>query len=86
MILQRTLRKITEVDARTINALTLDKNGNLLTGTSANGAYVVDTRSNRVLASFYNRRTAATTPLQTMGVSSICIYNDTSYYHWRWRT
>lgn len=71
------VEKITEVDARTINALTIDKNGNLLVGTSANGAYVLDTRNNRVIQHF----TTDGPPqqrLQTMVVTSFCIYNDTA--------
>jgi signal transduction histidine kinase/ligand-binding sensor domain-containing protein len=73
----RNVERITGVDAHTINALTIDANGNLLVGTSANGAYIVNTGNNQVIQHF----TSDGPPhqrLQTMVVSSFCIYNDTT--------
>lgn len=75
----KNVEKITEVDDRTIHALTIDKNGNLLVASSANGVYIIDTRSNRAIQHFTTEGPPQQR-LQNMHASSFCIFNDTTIF------
>ncbi|HUP13706.1 MAG TPA: two-component regulator propeller domain-containing protein, partial [Niastella sp.] len=75
----KNVEKITAVDDRSIHALTIDNNGNLLVATSGNGVYVVDTRSNRPIQHFTTEGPPQQR-LQNMYASSFCLFNDTTIF------
>ncbi|OQP67285.1 hypothetical protein A3860_02720 [Niastella vici] len=73
----KNVEKIAGVDAHTITAMCVDRNGNLMVATTSNGVYILDSKNAQILQHF-NHEGPPHQRLQDYAAFAFCIYDDTT--------